>query len=78
MSILTYGLGAGIIGNERAKDILQNITNQNRGHLTLIEDGSKEELNSALGSYYQFFVTASGLYIHFHFSFSADFDHHHF
>ena len=60
MSILTYGLGAGISGNEKAKAVLTNIANKNRGQFSVINDGSKEKLNSAFGRYYQFFVTANG------------------
>ena len=35
---------------------------RNGGHFTIINDGSKEILNSAFGSYYKYFVTVSGKY----------------
>ena len=57
-----YGLGTGISRNSGAKEVLTNIAMNNRGHFTIIEDGSKEILNSAFGSYYQYFVTTSGNY----------------
>ncbi|XP_028405667.1 uncharacterized protein LOC114528242 isoform X2 [Dendronephthya gigantea] len=60
VSILAYGLGAGISGNEKAKTVLTNIATQNRGQFSIINDGSKEKLNSAFGRYYQFFTAASG------------------
>ena len=33
---------------------------KNNGHFTVIQDGNKEKLNSAFGSYYQYFLTARG------------------
>jgi aspartate ammonia-lyase len=63
VSILAYGLGTGISRNINAKEVLTNIATKNKGHFTIIKDGSKEKLNSAFGSYYQYFVTAIGISI---------------